>query len=134
MSEKVAEAILTAVAVEALYKSTLFDKGEDRDGEIVIDGIMTETHFHPSRLEETREAVKRLLAELPDTFKQSVGGGHSFLAACYDRNGRHWGEHVNMEQLFSLGLGLGLVTLPLPRALWSVLPGEMPYYTVVEEA
>ena len=35
-----------------------------------------------------------------------------------------------MEQLFVLGMGLGLVKYGLPRSMWNVLPGGMPYISI----
>ena len=72
-----------------------------------------------------------MLAELPNQFQADKGGGWSFLSACDDRNGHQWTDyHQRMEQLFQLGLALGLVRCPVPRDAWSMLPGSMPYYVV----
>jgi hypothetical protein len=72
-----------------------------------------------------------MLAELPDMFKESGGGGWSFLNACDDRHGNQWtGLHQRMEQLFQLGIGIDKVECQLPREVWPALPGGMPYYIV----
>lgn len=87
--------------------------------------------FHAGRLEESRGAVRAMLAELPENAREdSEGGGISFLSACMDREGNQWGEHRNVEQLLSLGAALGLVRFLLPREMWSILPGGMPYFAV----
>ena len=59
-----------------------------------------------------------------------LGGGWSFLQACVDKNGNHWGEHSNMEELFCLGIAIGKVESLLPRDMWKVLPGGVPYYVI----
>jgi hypothetical protein len=71
-----------------------------------------------------------LLNELPSSFKKDIGGGWSFLQACETKDGVQWGEHRNMEQLFVLGMALGKVRYCLPRDLWQVLPGGMPYLVI----
>jgi hypothetical protein len=75
--------------------------------------------------------IRAMLAELPDQYRKSGGGGWSFLNACDDRHGTQWtGFHRTMEHLFMLGLAIGAVTLLMPRELWDALPGGMPYYMV----
>ena len=62
---------------------------------------------------------------------ESEGQGSSFLNACYDRDGDLWtGDHATMEQLFVLGIAAGMVNCLMPRDMWPVLPGGMPYYSV----
>jgi hypothetical protein len=39
-----------------------------------------------------------------------------------------------MAQLFALGLGIGMVECQLPRELWDMLPGGVPYYVVNDAA
>lgn len=124
---------LTAEHVEKTFFRCLFEEGESQDRAIVVEGIVNTYGFHPSRLEENRIVVRDLLAELPEKFFEGSGGGYSFLGACEDKTGRQWtGLHRTMEMLFALGLGLGLVKCLLPREMWSILPGGMPYYVVVD--
>jgi len=52
------------------------------------------------------------------------------LNACYTKAGEHWGEHVSMDRLFTLGQAAGYVKCCLPRELWPALPGSMPYYVI----
>jgi hypothetical protein len=35
-----------------------------------------------------------------------------------------------MEQLFTLGIALGLAQWQLPRDMWDIFPGGMPYVSV----
>lgn len=104
----------------------------DPDGEgISAEGIMVTAIFSPELLERHAAEIRGLLAELPDQFRKSGGGGWSFLNACQDRHGRLWtGEHRVMDQLFMLGVAIGAVSLLLPRDMWPSLPGGMPYYCV----
>ena len=123
-------------AVAAAFLDCLF-----RDDEIVAgvpvltpvtaEGIGNKVGFHPGRLETHRAQVTAWLTLLPYQFHKSGGGGWSFLNACNDRDGVQWtGFHVRMDQLFTLGIALGLVDWQLPRDMWGMLPGGMPYVVV----
>lgn len=121
--------------VEVVFMQSLCKEDEPPpDGHIMAEGIMCTVAFHPDRLESHREEVRQMLSCLPREFlvPQLGGeGGWSFLNACNDRDGNLWtGLHNRMEQLFQLGTALGMVKCPMPRNLWSFLPGGMPYYSV----
>ena len=119
--------------VEELFMDCLFKDGEEIVSPITTEGIVTNTGFHPARLKSHEEEIVSMLKELPDNFHESRGGGWSFLNACMDRNGKQWtGLHQRMEQLFLLGIGIGKVVFLMPREMWSVFPGGMPYVVVKE--
>jgi hypothetical protein len=131
------ELLIDSTEVETALFYCLYedDELEGKDGEfsalkdsVQVEGVTTKFGFHPQRLEEQREKVKTWLMALPVTFRKDNGGGGSFLQACMQENGVQWGEHMHIEQLFALGMGLGLVKCILPRPLWRILPGQMPYY------
>lgn len=124
---------LTPNNVEKIFLDCLFKDGENTDNAVLVDGIVLRVGFNPERLAAHKEEVRALLAQLPDPFHAEVigAGGWTFLNACYDANGVQWtGEHRSMEQLFMLGEGLDFVHSLLPRDMWTVLPGGMPYYMV----
>ncbi len=117
--------------VNEIFMDCLFQVGEDTNNHIKAEGITRNVGFHPERLESYRAEIVAMLDELPDDFKESGGGGMSFLNACNDKHGNQWtGLHLRMEQLFQLGIGIGKVKYPMPREMWSVLPGGMPYYVI----
>jgi len=129
---------LTATKVEEIFFDCFYRPDEVPDGlppedAILVKGIMATFAFHPRRTESHKDEIAELLNELPDQFKESSGGGWSFLNACTDRHGKHWGEHQNMEQLFVLGIAVGKAKFQLPKELWSALPGGMPYVVVLTE-
>ena len=101
---------------------------------VTVQGVVSDFVFNRERMESHRDEVSEMLALLPDEFMKSKGGGMSFLNACVDRNGNHWGEHVHIQELVVLGIGLGLVRFVLPRELWSALPGNMPYFVIDDAA
>lgn len=126
---------LTAANVDTVMRDCLFFAEEAPNNQVppdavVVHGIIRSFGFHPGRLESHRENVRSMLMELPPEFLASRGGGMSFLNACMTRTGKHWGEHSNMECLFVLGIGLGLAKWCLPREMWGVMPGGMPYVVV----
>ena len=122
--------MIDAKELETVFTSCLFYDDEPLENMVEVDGILNPYGFHPERLETSRKQVEEWLAQLPDSFHKSGGGGMSFLKACETRDGERWGEHRSMDMLFCLGMGLGLVFCPIPRNLWSVLPGKVPYYVI----
>lgn len=101
------------------------------EGTVIVEGIQNKIGFHPGRLEEKRAKVTEWLKALPHTFRKNSGGGWSFLNACNQEDGIQWtGFHQHVDQLFCLGMGLKLVECQVPRKMWMMLPGGMPYYVI----
>lgn len=139
MGSQAEELVIDPQAVEEAFLKCLYEpeeikdfkEGEVPEGVVLVEGIQGKFGFHPGRLEEQRSKVNEWLRALPHQFRRNVGGGWSFLEACNQENGIQWtGLHQRMEQLFSLGLGLKLVELQMPREMWRILPGGMPYYVI----
>ena len=124
--------ILTAERVEAIFYDCLFKDGEDTSNHIFAEGIVSNVGLNPERVEKNRQAIHDMLGELPEQFLESTGGGGwSFLNACVDKHGYQWtGMHRTQEQLVQLGIAIGEVEYCLPRAVWNVLPGGVPYFVV----
>lgn len=126
------ETILSSKRVEEIFMDCLFKDGEDMTKHIKAEGIMSNVGFNPERLEKYKGEIIAMLNELPDSFKETGGGGMSFLQACVDKHGNQWTSFLRtMEQLFQLGIGIGKVKCQLPREYWSTLPGGMPYYVIL---
>ncbi len=129
----IANAVLNPERVNQIFLECLFAGDEDTSKMIQAEGITNTTGFHPGRLQSHKVEIETLLGELPEQFKESVDGGWSFLNACNDKHGNQWtGLHQRMEQLFQLGIGIGRVKPLLPKEMWNVLPGGMPYYVIIE--
>lgn len=128
--------ILTAkkvreIMMDCLYKEEeISDPNQPPDGAVLIDGIVTKYALHPDRLKSHIEEITNLLSELPDAFQAKVGGGWTFLNAREDKHGNQWGQHQDMEALFCLGIGIGKAQWLLPRDMWQVFPGGMPYVSI----
>jgi hypothetical protein len=128
---------LDPTEVEATFKDCLYDTKEEAESDpkaVTVEGIVWNAVLNPAKLDEHRELITKMLMELPDQFRQSAGGGWSFLNACDDRHGVQWtGLHQTMGMLFMLGEGIGKVVKPLPREMWNVLPGGMPYFIILDK-
>lgn len=140
MTEQAAVLLINPQEVEAAFVECLYREKELEGvdgvpkGTVVVEGIVSKVGFHPDRLEEKRAKVTEWLKVLPHTFRKNGGGGWSFLNACNQENGVQWtGLHQRMEQLFCLGIGLDLVEYQMPREMWGILPGGMPYLVIKVE-
>jgi hypothetical protein len=122
---------LTPENVSNTIKACLFDKEpEDKSKAVIVEGIVARFGFDPSKLKEQESNITEMLTQLPKEFLKSGGGGFSFLQACMDKDGNQWGEHRNMDELVCLGIAIGKVRYCMPREVWTVLPGGVPYFTV----
>lgn len=121
--------------VLTIFLDCMFKEEELVDGNPVGDfvvgkGVMMDAGFNPVRLNQHKEEIIKILEELPDSFKKSGGGGMSFLNMCLDKEGKQWGEHRDCDHLIMLGNAIKKVDFPLPREMWSQLPGSVPYVTI----
>lgn len=125
--------ILTADNVGFIFRDCLFRDGEDTTNAVKTEGITCKFWFHPERLKSHKAEIIEMCDELPDSFKISSGGGCSFLNLYINRFQEQWtGDHRQMEQLMVLGLASEKIQLLTKRELWEILPGGMPYITVVD--
>ena len=115
------------VLFKCFYKPEEIQDGKKPDGCIEVQGITRNFGFHPERIKENEKQIADMLAELPETFKQ----GWSFLNLCYDKYDRQWtGMQRSMEALMVLGIAIGKVEYMLPKEVWPVLPGSVPYIII----
>jgi hypothetical protein len=123
--------MLTSQAVDEMMTKCLFTDDEEMGSAVKVEGIVNRYAFHPTRIMQNADAIGEMLGELPDEFQASKGGGWSFLNACMDRHGNQWtGLHQQQERLFALGIAAGKARWLMPREMWKVLPGGMPYVAV----
>lgn len=117
--------------VETIFMKCLFNEGEDTENRIEVEGIVGSFGFHPERVAQHKDDIFDMLNQLPDKFKESSGGGWTFLNACENSRGEQWtGLHQTMEQLVCLGIAIEKVKFIMPRNLWSMFPGSMPYFII----
>ena len=122
-----------AERVDTIFKDSLFLDIELKDSNtppanaILVEGIINKFGFHPERLESHKDEITDLINLMPDNFQKSKGGGWSFLNLCMDKDNNQWGEHINMEQLVALAIATNQGKFAMPREMWNILPGGMPY-------
>ncbi len=119
-----------AQRLEAVFMDCLFrNKAEAKTFEPVLSsGIAVNVGFHPERLASHAETIKALIKEVvKEDFYEDAGGGYSFLHLPFDKDDEQWGEQRNAEQLFLLAQALKLASFCVPKEMWSMLPGGMPY-------
>lgn len=79
-SQNVQSIILDCLPADGELTATqqeILKSGQPVDGYTIADGIMNSFVFANSKLEANRIKITELLAELPDDFMQSKGGGMS---------------------------------------------------------
>ncbi len=121
---------LTSEAVQRIISDCLYKEDEITDEAVLVEGIRSKYGFHPDRLMNNKTEIGELLTELPEEFHTGTGDGWSFLNACVTKEGSQWGEHRDVEALMVLGLATEQVSYLMPRDMWKLMPGGMPYFKV----
>lgn len=129
---------LTGVEVRRIFTDCQFKPdeitpGEVPEGAVEAEGIVARFGFHPERLASHKDEITELVMQLPDEFRMSKGGGWSFLNMCQDREGYQWADlHQTMEMLLVLGIAVGKMMIQIPKELWPMMPGGVPYVAVID--
>ena len=113
--------------VREAYKNSLFEKNDDPSKKIKVEGIKRlEYEFNSESLEQHREIITAIIAQLPEKFKE----GYSFNAMRRNKNDKHWTEDYDTcEILAAMAIGLNLMFYTFSREVWRDLPGTVPYLT-----
>lgn len=123
--EGISDMALTAENVENLHKACLTTKDTNF---IVSFGIRHDAKYSRSAIEAHKAEIRSMFNQLPENFKKSKGGGWSFLNMCMTKDDVQWtGLHSTMEKLVTLGIAAQLCDYLLPKDMWDILPGGMPY-------
>jgi len=115
---------LTAKNVDKMFEESNVDNGDINAD--FIDG--RKIFFNSKKI--NKENLKEMLQNLPEKFQEKSGGGMTFLNACMDKKGNQWGEQIHVAKLMCLGIATGLVYYCMPKEMWRVLPGGVPYFGV----
>lgn len=122
---------VNVVFLDCLFRPDEIENGKVPDDAVIVEGVIHTLGLHPGRLQVHADEIRLWLSLLPHQFRKNSGGGWSFLNACDQQDGTQWtGLHQRMDQLFSLGIGLGLAKFLAPRSMWPMLPGGMPYVVI----
>lgn len=133
--------MIDAGRLDEIFRDCLFTDSEIEallpqqvaEAATIVEGLTSKFGLNPVRLKRHRLEIEAMIEQLPDIFWAVRGGGQSFLKACIDRHGDHWGEHRNVEQLVVLGIAIGRMAYCAPREAWGLLPGGMPYVMIKEK-
>lgn len=120
---------LTAENVNNIFTECLSAGDPDTGAnEIIGNGVIQDFQFNRQKLNSRRNDIESMIDQLPDVFKQSVGGGWSFLNIVDNKDGEQWTDlHQTAEQLLALGTAINKMGFNAPKTLWPSLPGGMPY-------
>ena len=80
--------MINANKVEKIFH--LCQCNPDKEGAVIVKGIIHKFAFDPKKLKEYKEEIIKFLSELPTKFRKSGGGGWSFLNACNTKDGEQW--------------------------------------------
>ena len=125
--------VLREIFDDCLFrKEELDEKDQPKEGIpwIKVEGVLSSFGICTERLKKHESQIVEYLKNTPTAFHKGVGGGWSFLNLCCDKNETLWGQHSNVEQLIVLGIAIGKVSFPLPRKIWTSLPGGVPYVVI----
>ena len=129
------QSILTSENVERLLKSMLISEGDPIPAEsesTIARGITANVRFCTAKVTDHREEIRMMLDELPKQFRQSHGGGWTFLNMVTRRDGSQWGEQQQAEWLLLMGLAAGLIKYLVPKDSWNIFPGRVPYLVYLD--
>lgn len=114
--------------IHEIFMYCLFDEGEDQTGAVLVQGLSSGFGFHPERLAEVKEDLRKIASDVvSDEFLESKGGGMTFLRLPVGRDGKVWCEQKTSQELMCLCIASGFANYCLPRELWDMMPGGVPY-------
>lgn len=119
--------------VHEIFMDSLFKKEENHDTYVTAQGLRMTCAFHPERLESHTDEVHSILQDFPKEFMESTGGGYTFLQMVSDKNGDLCMEQTTADELLMLGIATGWAVILLPREMWQLLPGGVPYVMLYDE-
>jgi len=128
---------LTSNNVRTIFKKCLFSKDElTKEGlpdspMIKVEAVSEIYGFRKESVDSVKDDIIELLMQLNEIFFKDIGGGDSFLNAVKNDRGLNWTKsQTDVELLLALGLAIGAITYSLPRNMWYILPGGLPYFTI----
>lgn len=126
---------LTSKNVDTVIRDCLYDDADIVDGAlpeeaITVEAIMLNVGFNPVKIAEHTNAIKDMLSYLPVQFFKDDGGGWTFLNMPTRNDGSQWGEQRDADALLALGIAIGKAEIQMPRDMWAMFPGGVPYIAV----
>lgn len=122
---------LTPERVNELFTTCLIqhDISCGTDDDLIVEGIKMKVAFSKKSLAILSDDIKVLISQLPENaFNISKGNGMPFILLCNNKDGELWtGVHRIIEELIMLAIGINCCKYLLPKKLWKLLPGRLPY-------
>lgn len=120
--------------LDCLYRQDELKEGKPIISPIEVEGIRGKFGLHPDRIKKYEAQIIDWLKELPNSFREEIGGGWSFLNGCmtHDEKDIWTGEQRIVDELFCLGIAIGKVAYCAPREMWSAMPGGVPYIKIID--
>ena len=119
---------LTSENVSNMMKQVLSSENNPFPKAKLVHGIVNDYMLDTRGYEKE---IWEMLAELPENFKKTGGGGWSFLQACVRYDESQWtGMHLIVEHLVVLGIASNQAEYLFPKEMWNVLPGSVPYFVI----
>lgn len=121
---------LTSKNVRKVLMDCLFESEEEaKKNGTPIQNIMNTLYLNMDKVHEHEDDIVSFLDQLHPTFRESVGGGWSFLKLPFKgEEEEQWGEHPNADELVALGLASGKLKFLIEnRDMWKMFPGGVPY-------
>ena len=124
--------VLTDIRVREIFKKCFENTPGETIRRVTVDGIRpVRFAFHPRQVAEYYDEIQAMLAELPDSFMKSKGGGAAFVSFGCTRQGPKWtNSYEDQEKLALLGVAAGLVEYCMPPVRPKV--GDRQRYLVVK--
>lgn len=104
--------------------------GFSADELLAARGIVNTYVFNPVRLTSHKTDIVDFLDQLEPSFHANSGGGMSLMNMVATKDGDLWGEQYHADLLACMAIALSLGKWVLPREMWGMLPGSMPYFVV----
>jgi hypothetical protein len=128
IAEKVHEMFLYCLFKDEEVRTLDVAAGTPPANAVLVEGITNKFGLHSGRVAEKREEVRAMLDEMPAQFHRDSGGGWSFLNLCDDKHGVQWADNqATMQELVVLAIASGFGKMLMPREMWPIMPGGMPY-------
>lgn len=123
------------MAVDSMFEdSEVGADGQTLMPQLCVQGIINTFGFHPERVKKHKAELKEMIKELPEGFYESGGGGMSFLNLCEDKHGNQWAEHSTLEMFLCMAIANDLAGYCLPKEMWHLMPGGMPFVVFNDQA
>lgn len=125
---------LTSSNVHNIFTDCLFEEQPTKGSKyILVKGLTVTVGFNPTKIKQHENEIIDLLNQINPNFKESVGGGYSFIYLCNDLNDNQWCDQPVAQEFMLLAMAVGRMTYSIDRTLWAALPGRVPYLVIPNE-